>query len=306
MAEKRRIAESKNTGVFQDLLRQVKLVYKLMGDKRISFFLKLLPIASIVYLVSPVDLAPGLALPVIGALDDAAVLWLGTTLFLTLCPEEIVQEHKEAMDKVVNATWLEMQQMDEARMNARGISTFFDWVKERSHLFRGVTFGTMRRDDAYSFTRLGTHIERADSTARILDVKYHVLLPSVKDVGGAVDYYQWSAVLRSVSAFEAYRKVYRDVITPIRLAELLVLREDLPRSLHFCMRQVSDTLDIVRNDRSPECLRLAGRIRSQLRYGRIQDIFAQGLHEYLTAYLDSMQELSVEVQKSFFAPTLPE
>ena len=105
MAEKRRIAESKNTGVFQDLLRQVKLVYKLMGDKRISFFLKLLPIASIVYLVSPVDLAPGLALPVIGALDDAAVLWLGTTLFLTLCPEEIVQEHKEAMDKVVNATW---------------------------------------------------------------------------------------------------------------------------------------------------------------------------------------------------------
>ena len=109
MAEKRRIAESKNTGVFQDLLRQVKLVYKLMGDKRISFFLKLLPIASIVYLVSPVDLAPGLALPVIGALDDAAVLWLGTTLFLTLCPEEIVQEHKEAMDKVVNATWRDAQ-----------------------------------------------------------------------------------------------------------------------------------------------------------------------------------------------------
>ena len=210
------------------------------------------------------------------------------------------------MWEVLNSTWLEMQQMTEERMNARGISAFFDWVKERSHLFRGVTFGTMRRDDAYSFTRLGTHIERADSTARILDVKYHVLLPSVKDVGGAVDYYQWSAVLRSVSAFEAYRKVYRDVITPIRLAELLVLREDLPRSLHFCMRQVSETLDIVRNDRSPECLRLAGRILSQLRYGRIQDIFALGLHEYLTDYLDSMQELSAEVQKSFFAPTLPE
>ena len=210
------------------------------------------------------------------------------------------------MWEVLNATWLEMQQMDEARMNARGVSAFFDWVKERSHLFRGVTFGTMRRDDSYAFTRLGTHIERADSTARILDVKYHVLLPSVGDVGGAVDYYQWSAVLRSVSAFEAYRKVYRDVITPIRLAELLVLREDLPRSLHFCMRQVSETLDIVRNDRSPECLRLAGRILSQLRYGRIQDIFATGLHEYLTDYLGSMQSLSTQVQKSFFAPTLPE
>ena len=109
-------------------------------------------------------------------------------------------------------------------------------MKESSHLFRGVTFGTMHRDDAYDFARLGTHMERADSTARILDVKYHILLPSVKDVGGAVDYYQWSAVLRSVSAFEAYRKVYRDVITPLKLAELLILRDDIPRSLHFCLQ----------------------------------------------------------------------
>ena len=208
------------------------------------------------------------------------------------------------MWEVLNATWLEMQQIDEARMNARGISAFFDWVKERSHLFRGVTFGTMRRDDAYHFTRLGTHIERADSTARILDVKYHILLPSVKDVGGAVDYYQWSAVLRSVSAFESYRKVYRDVITPIRLAELLILRDDIPRSLHFCLRQVHETLALVKNDRSAETQRQAGQLLSQLQYGRISDIFATGLHEYLTDHLDAMQELSTEVQKSFFAPTL--
>jgi uncharacterized alpha-E superfamily protein len=208
------------------------------------------------------------------------------------------------MWEVVNSTWLEMQQMTEERMNARGVSAFFDWVKERSHLFRGVTFGTMRRDDAYHFTRLGIHLERADSTARILDVKYHVLLPSVKDVGGAVDYYQWSAVLRSVSAFESYRKVYRDVITPVRLAELLILRDDIPRSLHFCMRQTADTLELVKNDRSGECLRQAGRILAQLRYGRIQDIFDEGLHEYLTKYLDAMQDLSREVQRAFFAPTL--
>jgi len=210
------------------------------------------------------------------------------------------------MWEVVNATWLEMQQMDEARMNARGVSAFFDWVKERSHLFRGVTFGTMRRDDAYHFTRLGTHIERADSTARILDVKYHVLLPSVQDVGRAVDYYQWSAVLRSVSAFEAYRKVYRDAITPLKLAELLILRDDIPRSLHFCMRQVNETLELVKNSRSAETQRRAGQILSQLRYGRISDIFATGLHEYLTQYLDAMQELGSHVQGSFFAPTLPE
>src|SRR5258705_12852276 len=210
------------------------------------------------------------------------------------------------MWEVLNATWLEMQQMDEDKMHARGVSGFFDWVKERSHLFRGVTFGTMHRDDAYEFARLGTHIERTDSTPRLLDVKYHILLPSVKDVGGAVDYYQWSAVLRSVAAFEAYRKVYRDVITPLKLAELLILRDDIPRSLRFCLRQVQDTLGRVQNAQSGETLRCAGQIVAGLQYGRISDIFADGLHEYLTEFLVSMQGLSVQIQKSFFASTTVE
>jgi uncharacterized alpha-E superfamily protein len=209
------------------------------------------------------------------------------------------------MWEVLNSTWLEMQQMDEEKMRSRGVSQFFDWVKERSHLFRGVTFGTMLRDDGYYFARLGTHMERADSTARILDVKYHVLLPSVKEVGGAVDYYQWSAVLRSVSSFEAYRKVYRDVITPLKLAELLILRDDIPRSLHFSLRQVCDTLGRVQNAQSAETLRHADQILSGLQYGRISDIFASGLHEYLTEFLDSMHELSVLVQGSFFSASAP-
>ena len=205
------------------------------------------------------------------------------------------------MWEVLNSTWLEMQQMDEERLEARGVSMFFDWVKERSHLFRGVTFGTMHRDDAYDFARMGTHMERADSTARILDVKYHILLPSVKDVGGAVDYYQWSAVLRSVSAFEAYRKVYRDVITPLKLAELLVLRGDIPRSLRFCLKQVCDSLGRVQNAQSGETVRAAGKILSGLEQGRISEIFADGLHEYLTEFLDSMMELSQDIQGSFFS-----
>lgn len=208
------------------------------------------------------------------------------------------------MWEVINSTWLEMKNMDEDRLHARGISNFFDWVKERSHLFRGVTFGTIRRDEAFHFHRLGTYVERADNTARILDVKYHVLLPSVSDVGGAVDYYQWSAVLRSVSAFEAYRKVYRDVITPLRIAELLILREDLPRSLHFCMRDVYQILNLVRNGQSGEATRQAGEIYSHLQFGRISDIFAQGLHEYLTNFLHSTGKLGEEINKSFFAPTL--
>ena len=210
------------------------------------------------------------------------------------------------MWEVLNSTWLEMQQMDEDKVHARGVSSFFDWVKERSHLFRGVTFGTMHRDDAYEFARLGTHMERADSTARILDVKYHVLLPSVKDVGGAVDYYQWSAVLRSVSAFEAYRKVYRDVITPLKLAELLMLRDDIPRSLRFCLRQVCDGLGRVQNAQSADAVRRAGKSLAALEYGRISDIFAGGLHECLTDFLVSMQELSGDIQRSFFSSRVVE
>jgi uncharacterized alpha-E superfamily protein len=210
------------------------------------------------------------------------------------------------MWEVLNSTWLEMQQMDEEKMQARGVSAFFDGVKERSHLFRGVTFGTMHRDDAYEFARLGTHMERADFTARILDVKYHILLPSVKEVGGAVDYYQWSAVLRSVSAFEAYRKVYRDVITPLKLAELLILRDDIPRSLRFCVTQVCETLGHVQNAQSGETLRHAGQILSNLQHGRISEIFAGGLHEYLTEFLQSTQELSALIQQSFFSATVVE
>ncbi|HUP96622.1 MAG TPA: alpha-E domain-containing protein [Usitatibacter sp.] len=210
------------------------------------------------------------------------------------------------MWEVLNSTWLEMQQFDEEKMQARGVSMFFDWVKERSHLFRGVTFGTMHRDDGYDFARMGTHMERADSTARILDVKYHILLPSVKDVGGAVDYYQWSAVLRSVSAFEAYRKVYRDVITPLKLAELLILRDDIPRSLRFCLKQVCDSLGRVQNAQSGDTVRSAGQVLSGLQYGRISDIFAGGLHEYLTDFLDSMQGLSQSIQASFFSSRVVE
>jgi uncharacterized alpha-E superfamily protein len=204
------------------------------------------------------------------------------------------------MWEVLNSTWLEMQHMDEEKMHARGVSAFFDWVKERSHLFRGVTFGTMHRDDAYEFARLGTHMERADSTARILDVKYHILLPSVKDVGGAVDYYQWSAVLRSVAAFEAYRKVYRDVITPLRVAELLILRRDMPRSLHACMEESYEIFQTITTPYSGEALRRAGELHAGLRFGRIDTIFSGGLHEYLTEFLSRLQELGEEVDRSFF------
>jgi uncharacterized alpha-E superfamily protein len=203
------------------------------------------------------------------------------------------------MWEVLNASWLELSSLDTEHV-LRAPSAWFDWVKERSHLFRGVTFGTLRRGDAYDFTRVGTHIERADNTARLLDVKYHVLLPSVRDVGGGVDYYQWSAVLRSLSAFEAYRSVYKDAITPMRVAELMILCDDIPRSLAFCMREVDATLSKVRNDRSAEALRRCGEMRSALQYGRIGDVFDYGLHEYLTDFLKKSFALGTHIEAAFF------
>ena len=206
----------------------------------------------------------------------------------------------------LNATWLEIRQLDYAAMDTRGISNFFEWVKNRSHLFRGVTFGTMQRDEAYSFIRLGTFLERADTTARILDVKYHTLLPSIDEVGGAVDYYQWGSLLRSVGAFESYRKIYRDTISPFRIGEMLILRHDVPRSLHACMNDIYEILqtlsytDAHTDRREPE--RLAGEIHAQLHYGRTEQIFELGLHEYLMKFLDKIDELNTQINKHFLVP----
>jgi uncharacterized alpha-E superfamily protein len=202
----------------------------------------------------------------------------------------------------LNSAWLEMRGYDYDRVQAGGVSEFLEWVKMRSHLFRGVTFGTMLRDEAYHFIRLGTHIERADNTARILDIKYHTLLPSAADVGGAVDYYQWSALLRSVSGFESYRKIYSDVITPRRVAELLVLREDMPRSLHACLNLIHDTLETLCDDGTREVERAAGALHARLHYARTDDIIKLGLHEYLMEFLDRISELGVEINRHFLNP----
>lgn len=107
MPEKRDLINSQNSGFFQDLIQRVKLIWRLMADKRVNFFLKLLPVGALIYLVSPIDIAPGLALPIIGALDDAAILWLGTTLFMSLCPDEVVKEHTNALNGVVDGSWHE-------------------------------------------------------------------------------------------------------------------------------------------------------------------------------------------------------
>jgi uncharacterized alpha-E superfamily protein len=202
----------------------------------------------------------------------------------------------------INGWWLEIKGCNHEGVIAQGISEFFDRVKMRSHRFRGVTFGTMLRDEAYHFIRLGTFMERADNTARILDVKYHTLLPSVADVGGAVDYYQWGALLRSLSAFDSYRKVYRDAITPIKVAELLILRDDVPRSLHACTKEICEILRGLCDGASHEPLRVAGELNEQLREGHTEWIIRFGLHEYLMGVLDQLWLLNDEINKYFLVP----
>lgn len=205
----------------------------------------------------------------------------------------------------LNASWLEIRDMSRARLADLGHSRVFDWVKERSHLFRGVAYGTMLRDDAFQFTRLGSFIERADATARILDVKYHILLPSPEAVGGATDYYQWSALLRSVSAMRIYRRLYRDTIQPWQVAELLTLRPEMPRSLNACLAEITTGLDQLAEAYGArhECHRLAGEMHAGLRFGRIDDIIRQGLHEYLTRFLIANNRLGAQLADDFLLTT---
>jgi len=202
----------------------------------------------------------------------------------------------------LNAMWLELRSRSDDALNNGGLNEYFEWIKIQSHQFRGVTFGTMLRDEAYQFIRLGTFMERADNTARLLDVKYHTLLPSAADVGGAVDYYQWSALLRSVSALSSFRRIYRDQITPRRVAELLILREDLPRSLHACMNEIYEILrGLCRND-SMEPERLAGELHAQFHYGRVEKIMQDGLHEHLMEFLEKLHLLHMELNSHFLVP----
>jgi uncharacterized alpha-E superfamily protein len=205
-----------------------------------------------------------------------------------------------------NQTWLEVKRMIKAGEFEQDPAQFFEWVKFRSHLSRGVTVGTMLMDEALYFMRLGTFLERADNTARLVDVKFHAVesdfYGNANEKDQEYDFYHWSAILRSVSGFEVYRKVYRDVIKPERVAELLILRPDMPRSLHASLNEVVANLRMVANDQSIETNRRAGKLRAELQYGRIDEILATGLHAYLTQFLDRINDLGAHISRDFLVP----
>jgi uncharacterized alpha-E superfamily protein len=165
----------------------------------------------------------------------------------------------------------------------------------------------MLQDEALNFIRLGTFLERADNTARLVDVKFHAVESDFFGQGTEkdqeLDFYHWSAILRSVSGFEIYRKVYRDVIKPERVAELLILRPDMPRSLLGCMNEVMVNLGLVTSQVDSESRRRAGKLRADLQFARIDEILATGLHAFLTQFLDRVNELGSHISREFLVPT---
>jgi len=208
-----------------------------------------------------------------------------------------------------NQTWLEFNRLIREGAAHEDAGKFFEWVKFRSHLSRGVTVGTMLQDESLHFQRIGTFLERADSTARMLDVKFYALTGG-KDFFGPgkgkevmeVDFYHWSALLRSMSGFEIYRRVYRSVIRPEKVADLMILKPDMPRSLVHCMHEVLANLRLVANAQSAGTLRRAGRMHADLEFARIDEILATGLHAYLNQFLDRINELGADIARDFLVP----
>jgi len=209
--------------------------------------------------------------------------------------------------ETVNTTWLDAQRQVGNGLLKIAPTSFFEWVKFRSHQTRGVHIGTMMRDEVYHFIALGTFVERADNIARLLDVKFLAAKEHTGDTLAHVEeFYFWAAILRSLSAFENYRKVYRNVITPERVAELLILRWQNPRSLTACLAQVVDLLHKVRNSQSGATELEARSILAELRDLEIHEILERGVHEYLTAFIARISVLSANISHNFLLPLEPE
>jgi uncharacterized alpha-E superfamily protein len=201
----------------------------------------------------------------------------------------------------INGAWHELRRFQERGMDREAITRFLEFVKEASIRIDGSGYRTMLRNDAYWFARLGVLIERADATARILDVKYHVLLPQEDSVGGALDFFQWTSILRSVSAFTSYHWVYRDNVKPWLVADLLILNCQMPRSLACCYQDITVCLDDLAAfyGAAGPAQERAREIRADLGAVKIEQIFQSGLHEFVTRFIGRNAALSSAVTAQY-------
>jgi uncharacterized alpha-E superfamily protein len=201
----------------------------------------------------------------------------------------------------INGAWLELQRFNGADISREEFARFLEWVKGVSLAFDGSAYRTMLRNDAFWFTRLGTAIERADNTARILDVKYHVLLPATERVGGSLDYFQWTTILREVSALTAYHWVYREGVKPWLVADLLILNQQLPRSLANCCEVLVRHLDLIADTygRRGPSQRLASGMLARLAATKIEAVFGEGLHEFIGGFITDNNRLGSAIAEQY-------
>ncbi|BES86512.1 hypothetical protein PEC302107_28510 [Pectobacterium araliae] len=196
----------------------------------------------------------------------------------------------------INTTRIDIRNLRHQGVDTIGIDAFFDWVKERSHLFRGAMFGTLLRNDAQCFIRLGTLIERAYATAQLLNIKHQQLH---NDPDPVREYYRLDTLLRAVSAREAYHSIYRQPISLETVTELLVLREDIPRSLHACVSDLVQQLEAIGSQRARVPHRLAHLLHVELRFSTLDDILAQDLPTYLNHFIGKINELADSIRHTY-------
>ena len=205
------------------------------------------------------------------------------------------------MWETLNSSWLEFSAIKPASVTSNSLPELLDWVRARSALYRGALLNTILRNDTFYFSQTGTFIERADSTSRILDVKYYHLLPSSEMVGSGKDNYQWASILRSVSAHRSYRWVFKENYKPLHIAEYLILNRQMPRSLRSCYDELTDSLNhlaILYGGRQP-CNLTVESTRDLLMEADIREVFQSGLHEFVQDFIARNNKLGTEISQTY-------
>ncbi len=203
--------------------------------------------------------------------------------------------------EAVNDTWITLKAALARPVRETDLPDVLSLIRNQSALVRGATVGTMLRNDIYNFTRTGTFIERSDNIARILDVKYYVLLPSVQFVGSTLDNVQWETILRAASAERSFRWLHGGETRPLTIADFLILDRRMPRSLLYCLRKIAGNLGHLCTDygvRRPS-LEYALNLRDELEELTIDQIMERGLHEFLTTFIKSNNTLARHVEEDF-------
>lgn len=201
----------------------------------------------------------------------------------------------------LNSAWIDFEAINPHDITSDRLPALLDWIKERSATYRGALLNTILRNDTFYFSQLGTFLERADNTARILDVKYFVLLPSYEMIGSSVDNLQWASILRSVSAHRSYRWVYRQAYKPWNIADYLILNGEMPRSLRACYIEIDQAVAGLKKfyAQADDCVPSAHATLTMLENGNIDTIFQSGLHEFLTDFLDRNNRLGQEISVAY-------